>query len=125
LFINSYTAVRTGPVSDVYVNEAVGMPVRRIREDRILHEAYATRGDVRRLCDLFGLSIKGAERYTSITGRLLRAMSTWRHSLERAKTVLFCSAATEQRQVREHRRLQGPPVTALRPGQWLLRRVII
>jgi hypothetical protein len=50
----------------------VGMPVRRIREDRILHEANATRGDVRRLCDLFGLSIKGAERYTSNTGRLLR-----------------------------------------------------
>jgi hypothetical protein len=75
LFINSYTAVRTGPVSNVYVNEAVGMPVRRIREDRILHEAYATRGDVRRLCDLFGLSTKGAERYTSITGRLLRVHS--------------------------------------------------
>ena len=64
--------LRTGPVSNVYVNEAVRMPVRRIREDRILHEANATSGDVRGLCDLFGLSIEGAERYTSITGRLLR-----------------------------------------------------
>lgn len=41
------------------------MPVRRIREDRVLDEARATRGDVRRLCDLFGLSIKAAERYTA------------------------------------------------------------
>jgi hypothetical protein len=104
--------VRTGPVSNVCVNEAVGMPVRRIREDRLLYEASAARGDVRRLCDLFGLSIKGAERYTSITGRLLRvslAMSTWPHSLERAKTVIFCPAATEQRQVREHRGFRVRP----------------
>jgi hypothetical protein len=69
LFINACTAIRTTPVSNVYVNETVGMPVRRIREDRILHEAHATGGDVRRLCDLFGLSIKGAERYTSALAR--------------------------------------------------------
>jgi len=65
LFINAYTAVRTGQVSNVYVIETVGMPVHRIREDRILDEAHASSGDVRRLCDLFGLSIKGAERYTA------------------------------------------------------------
>ncbi|MFI0453829.1 hypothetical protein [Actinomadura sp. 6N118] len=65
LFINKHTAVRTGPVSNVYVGETVGMRVQRIREDRILHEADATGGDTRRLCDLFGLSIKGAERYTA------------------------------------------------------------
>lgn len=64
LFINVYTAVRTSQVSNV--NEEVGMQVQRIREDRILHEA--TGGDVRRLCDLFGLSIKGAERYTATLG---------------------------------------------------------
>jgi len=57
--------VRTGQVSNVYVIETVGMPVHRIREDRILDEAHASSGDVRRLCDLFGLSIKGAERYTA------------------------------------------------------------
>jgi hypothetical protein len=37
---------------------------RAIREDRILHEANATRGDTRALTDLFGLSIKAASRYT-------------------------------------------------------------
>ena len=31
-----------------------------------LHEITATGGDIRRLCDLFGLSISGAERYTAV-----------------------------------------------------------
>lgn len=34
-----------------------------LRGDRILHEIQATNGDVRRVCDLFGLSIAGATRY--------------------------------------------------------------
>lgn len=33
------------------------------REDRILSEIHATGGDIRRSCDLFGLSIEGATRY--------------------------------------------------------------
>ena len=41
------------------------MSAQAIREDRILDEAHTTRGDVRRLCDLFGLSVSGAERYTA------------------------------------------------------------
>lgn len=36
---------------------------RALREDRILHEIHATGGDVRRNCDLFGLSVEGATRY--------------------------------------------------------------
>ena len=54
LFINTYTAVRAGTVSHHYVPQTVGMAIQQIREDRILHEALATGGDVRRLCDLFG-----------------------------------------------------------------------
>jgi hypothetical protein len=65
LFINVRTAVRTGRVSHLYINQTVGLPVQLIREDRILHEAHATGGDVRRLCDLFGLSVVGAQRYTA------------------------------------------------------------
>jgi hypothetical protein len=38
--------------------------VQRIREDRILDEAHASRGDTRRISDLFGLSIHAASRYT-------------------------------------------------------------
>lgn len=38
--------------------------VQALRSDRILHEAIASGGDPRRLCDLFGLSIQHATRYT-------------------------------------------------------------
>ncbi|WP_269856967.1 hypothetical protein [Streptomyces sp. RPT161] len=41
------------------------MPARRLREDRLLHEAEATGGDPRRICDLFGLTVGAALRYTS------------------------------------------------------------
>jgi hypothetical protein len=41
------------------------MTTQAIREDRILRELHATGGDVRRVCDLFGLSSAGAGRYAS------------------------------------------------------------
>jgi site-specific recombinase XerC len=62
LFITKQSAVRTTQVSHVWVNNTLGISAQAIREDRILHEARAT-GDIRQLCDLFGLSVKGAERY--------------------------------------------------------------
>jgi hypothetical protein len=64
LFVNAYTAVRLGPVSHLWISQTLGISPQAVREDRILHEAIATQGDVRRLCDLFGLSVRGAERYT-------------------------------------------------------------
>jgi len=39
------------------------MPTRMLREDRILHETYASGGDVPRLCDLFGLTVGAPVRY--------------------------------------------------------------
>lgn len=66
LFVNTYTAVRSGPVSTVWVNDTLGVSPQAVREDRILHEAIASGGDVRRLCDLFGLSVRGAERYADV-----------------------------------------------------------
>lgn len=62
LFINIQTAVRTARVSNVWINSTLGLSAQALREDRILDEARATK-DIRRLCDLFGLSVKGAERY--------------------------------------------------------------
>lgn len=38
--------------------------VNALSRDRILHEAQATGGDTRRLCDLFGLSIAAASKFT-------------------------------------------------------------
>jgi len=34
-----------------------------LREDRILHEIHTSGGDVRRICDLFGLTVAAALRY--------------------------------------------------------------
>lgn len=63
LFVNQHTAVRLCRTSDYWITKTIGISAQAIRQDRILHEAVATGGDVRRLCDLFGLSIGGAERY--------------------------------------------------------------
>jgi hypothetical protein len=48
-----------------WITQRLGIAARAVREDRILHEAQATGGDVRRLIDLFGLSVEGAQRYTA------------------------------------------------------------
>ncbi len=63
LFVNKHTALRLGRVSSTWISQANKIPVQAIREDRILHEALANRGDVRLLSDLFGLTTGGAERY--------------------------------------------------------------
>jgi len=63
VFINSRNSNRTTPVGGRWLTLATGIPVHVMREDRILHEARATGGDVRRICDLFGLSVEGALRY--------------------------------------------------------------
>ncbi len=62
LFINLHTAVRACRVDPTWISATIGFSAQAIREDRILHEAITT-GDVRRLSDLFGLTIGGAERY--------------------------------------------------------------
>lgn len=64
LFISKQSAVRTTQVSNVWVIENLGLSPQALRADRILYEAQTTK-DIRRLCDLFGLSVKGAERYFS------------------------------------------------------------
>ena len=63
LFINWYTAIRETPVSGPWITHTLGISPQAVREDRILDEALATGGDIRRLCDLFGLTVGGAVRY--------------------------------------------------------------
>ena len=67
LFLTMRSALGLGPVGHRWVKLKTGIPggVQAIREDRILDEAHATGGDIRRLCDLFGLSVSAAERYTA------------------------------------------------------------
>ena len=66
LFIHFRTAHRDEPVGIRWVFLTLNLAggAQALRADRILHEATATGGDPRRLCDLFGLSIQHATRYT-------------------------------------------------------------
>jgi len=63
LLINRRTAPRLVPGGHAFPWRNSAVRPRALREDRILHEIHATGGDVRRLCDLFGLSVEGATRY--------------------------------------------------------------
>ncbi|WP_051712831.1 hypothetical protein [Actinoalloteichus caeruleus] len=66
LFIHYRSANHLGPVQIEWLTHRLGLSAQALREDRILHEVHATGGDIRRLCDLFGLSVSGAERYTAV-----------------------------------------------------------
>ena len=48
--------------------QTLGLAAQAVRGDRILYEAIATGGDVRKLFDLFGLSVEDARRYTAALG---------------------------------------------------------
>lgn len=63
LLINRRTAPRLVAVGRAFPWTHTPFRSQALREDRILHEIRATGGDVRRLCDLFGLSVDGATRY--------------------------------------------------------------
>lgn len=63
LIVSRKTAPRLIPVSRQYPWKRAGLQAQLLREDRILSEIHATGGDVRRVCDLFGLSVSGATRY--------------------------------------------------------------
>ncbi|MFD2420381.1 hypothetical protein [Amycolatopsis pigmentata] len=65
LFIHYRNANTTTPATPWWIRKRLGMIAQAIRQDRILDEAHATGGDIRQLCELFGLSIAGAYRYTS------------------------------------------------------------
>jgi hypothetical protein len=65
LFINARSAPTIGPVGRRWLRLTLGLPVQALRDDRILNEAHATGGDVRRLVDLFGLGVRAAGRYTA------------------------------------------------------------
>jgi hypothetical protein len=63
LFINHWSAGRTETVGSRWLGLTLGIPVQTLREDRILHEIHASGGDVRRICDLFGVTVGTALRY--------------------------------------------------------------
>lgn len=66
VFIHHRTALGTKPVGTHWPGLVLGIAARDIRTDRILDEVRANGGDLRRICALFGMSVKGAARYTAI-----------------------------------------------------------
>ncbi len=75
LFVNRRTAPRLTPVSRPFPWRHVDFAPQTLREDRILDEVRATGGDIRRVCELFGLSVGGAMRYTTTLDETDRAES--------------------------------------------------
>ena len=65
LFVGHVAAPRLTPVGKQFPWKGTDLRPQALREDRILQEIHATGGDVRRICDLFGLSIGAAMRYAS------------------------------------------------------------
>jgi len=63
LFVTPMTAGKATPVHYKWVNTTLGFHAQDLREDRILDEAHASGGDLRRICDLFGLTTNAAQRY--------------------------------------------------------------
>ena len=63
LFVGRVSAPRLTPVGKQFPWHGTTLRPQALREDRILAEIHATGGDVRRICDLFGLSIETAMRY--------------------------------------------------------------
>jgi integrase len=65
VFVSRRSAIDISPVGVQWITTSMGMTTQEAREDRILHELHASGGDIRRLCDMFGLSIAGASRYAA------------------------------------------------------------
>jgi hypothetical protein len=63
LFIHMRSWTTTRPVTPWWIRHQLKLPGQAIRGDRILDEAHATGGDIRRLIDLFGVSADTAHRY--------------------------------------------------------------
>lgn len=63
LFVTQQSAPRLLPPGASFPWKKAGLSPQALRTDRILQEIHATGGDVRSVCDLFGLSIDSAMRY--------------------------------------------------------------
>lgn len=66
LFIHQGNCGNLNPVGRLWVSRTLGIAPSKLRADRILDEAIPSGGDARRLCDLFGITVKTAERYVRV-----------------------------------------------------------
>jgi hypothetical protein len=65
LFISNRSAPRLVPVGRPFPWRRTSLRPQALREDRILQEIHTNGGDIRRICDLFGLSVEAAVRYAT------------------------------------------------------------
>jgi len=63
LFVSRRSAPRLIEVGRNFPWTRTNLKPQALREDRILQEIHASGGDVRRICDLFGMSVSSAMRY--------------------------------------------------------------
>lgn len=68
LFIHVHTAGGVKSANSTWIGNKLGTSPRNIRTDRIVQEVLATGGDIRRICDMFGLSVDGAVPYVAVLG---------------------------------------------------------
>jgi hypothetical protein len=69
-FIHARNWTSTRPVTPEWISNQLAMPAEHIRLDRIYQEVQATGGDIRALCDLFGMSIANAARWATTIDRI-------------------------------------------------------
>lgn len=65
LFVGIRSAPRLGPVGQQFPWTRTELRPQALREDRILQQIHANGGDIRQICDLFGLSVDAAQRYAT------------------------------------------------------------
>lgn len=65
LLVTIQTAPRLSPPSRNFPWKKAGVTAQALRTDRILYEVEQTGGDIRRICDLFGVAIETALRYSA------------------------------------------------------------
>ena len=65
LFLSYKSAPRLTPIGRQFPWTDTDIRPQALREDRILQEIHATGGDIRRICDLFGITVETALRYAN------------------------------------------------------------
>jgi hypothetical protein len=64
-FIHYLSTGHLRPVGAPWIGRRLGMSPRALRQDRIIDETQATHGDLRRICDFFGVTMATAEHYAT------------------------------------------------------------
>jgi hypothetical protein len=78
LFIHVRSWKFTRPVTSAWIGQQLAISAEHIRLDRIYQEVEATGGDIRALCDLFGMSIANAARWATTIDHITEPITTGR-----------------------------------------------